>query len=200
MSLPRELRDQVYEELLATTYQADHYGPIKIALSSPVSKSTYEATTQSVVLETLIIPDEASDMLYKKASWVFAIINPGNALQYKSFDIKVVPPFHNFEIYLDLITVWSFRLEVSDVELAVEATTRLILDFASSNGMQDTCIIIRLNHRHRDFPSLIPLVKALMKSTREASAEARKWWTFSADLGKDSTLKQLMHTVFWTGV
>ena len=130
MLLPRELRVRVYEELLATTYRADHYGPIKIALSSPVSKSTYEATTQSVVLETLIIPrhppnvglpnkvfeytlgdyrndhwvnlhrykllptspeilqtstavrDEASDMLYKKVSWVFAIINPGNALQY----------------------------------------------------------------------------------------------------------------------
>ena len=57
--------------------------------------------------------------------------------------------------------------------MAVEATTRLILHFASSNGMQDACIIIKLNHRHPDFPSLIPLAKAIMKFTGFKAVEVK---------------------------
>ena len=192
MSLPRELRDQIYRDLLAIVYQADLYGPIKKALQKinvprverlpdsemwldhvrlPPSfppahahivslytvgkirrecyareKFSYQlGTTALEILEAShAIRDEARTVP-QTGTLLFVLDSPEIVSQYELLDLDVIPPFRNFEILLDLISIFAVRLKFSDKDAAIRATTRIVSHLAAMSHNTDSCTI-RITH------------------------------------------------------
>ncbi|KAL2039056.1 hypothetical protein N7G274_008105 [Stereocaulon virgatum] len=192
MSLPRELRDQIYRDLLAIVYQADLYGPIKKALQTinvprverlpdsemwldhvrlppnfpaahadtvslytlgKIRKDCYarekfshrlETTALEILKASHAIRDEAITVP-QTGTLLFLLDSPEKVSQYEMLDLDVIPPFRNFEILLDLISIFVIRLKFSDKEAAIRATPRIVSHLAAMSHNPDTCTI-RITH------------------------------------------------------
>ena len=157
MSLPRELRDQIYSCLLVSKYQVDisptmrygqpleangsysAYTPEFSAISEPLFTFEKPSNCVAILLVNKAISQEAKEEFYKHSTFVFRI---GSSIGPCSIDFRHIKAMHwmqRIEIIVDLQEATKNSYE--EEKAAVDSAHRLLLELHSSRIKRRSCVV-----------------------------------------------------------
>lgn len=134
MSLPRELRDQIYDNLLTATYRA----PAPYNIELPSSRLGILQTSSAV-------SQEALQVLYKQSTFLFIIDGPDSASEIHTMGLKAIELMEHFEIHISLARSAGYLIRKSNARLASRSASRLISTIANSDYKKKSCVIRMLH-------------------------------------------------------
>lgn len=161
MSIPRELRDQIYSYLLVSTFRVNtspsmrycqplepngaYHEPDPIYESTEAPLYTFEMPSNRIAILQVnkAISEEAKETLYKHSTFVFDINGSEQSFKLKFDHLKALDSMQRIGISLDLkqagqIPGWNGL--AAGVE-TIEAVTCLLYHFVEYPVNRDTCII-----------------------------------------------------------
>ena len=157
MSLPRELRDEVYKHLLTATYRIDTSPSARYVQALEADgayndhTSIYQATPEplfdfekpsdrlGILAVNEFIAEEAKEVLYKSSTYVFHI-GSGTGLTGREFlNLKAIESMQNVEIYLAFGPI--ARLDTKSVPTALTTTLELLHILGGDQVNRNTCDI-----------------------------------------------------------
>lgn len=164
MSLARELRDHIYEDLVDTKYRFDTYQILNgvphflepPTLSEPNSDSERELrrmkevryeycfpppASLSILRTSSKVRDEALQVIYRKGTLLFVLNHPSqNPLSTTQSDI-LIKHFKNVEICLDQVSILTHSISFDEMIRARRKTTLLVHRLADCTSGGGTCTV-----------------------------------------------------------
>ena len=178
MSLPRELRDQIYRHLVVSIYRVNtspsmrYNRPLEADGAFNPKEAYYRATSAplfsferpsdriAILQVSRVVGEEAREELYRSSTFVF---NIGSSIGHSMIDFSHLGALHmmqHIHIYANLKATADSG-PVVDFD-AFDSSIKLLRHFAGNTIKRDTCIIHYLYQRPKD--PLIPIMLSTLRS------------------------------------
>ena len=120
----------------------------------------------SILQASTRVREEALQVLYQKGTLLFVLNHPFHSFLSSSQSQELIKHFNNFEIFLDLVSMFNHSLEPREEMRAIRVTMELIERIANSAGAAGTCTLSTY-YRYDDDIFEICLFKYLLGTARK---------------------------------
>lgn len=170
MSIPREIRDQIYSDILVSTYRVDKsptgrrslqlepddaYEKPSEATAEPLLTFEEPSSNLSILRVNSTIGNEAKEVLYNSSTFIIAI---GSTVRHSSVyftDLDALPLMKNIEIYVSMPAEIHYKSQGE--EHRIQSVKNLLDQLTTDGTHRNSCILGILN---------VPLSDSLAKSMK----------------------------------
>lgn len=170
MNIPRELRDQIYDQVLTAKYPATSSPAMRRLADSPVRSSWDSDADWETILRRLrlqvseggtvqpasdrlgilqtssTISQEALQILYKKSTFIFVTAPPSDAYAFDPMRVKAIKSMRNIEIYCPRDAIWDPIVDDRLPPKTTSSVPRLLWSVSGSVQRKESCTV-RLKNR-----------------------------------------------------